>query len=62
MGVVTVSLKNITNLSDGYLVGKSDPYVKFEFEQDNLVFDKDNGKEESSRKRGFSRTQRQAPV
>ena len=43
MGVLTVLLKNITNLADEDHIGKSDPYVKFELEQDNLVFDKDYG-------------------
>ena len=31
--------------------GKSDPYVKFYLEQDNMVFDKNYGKQESSKKK-----------
>jgi len=51
MGVLTVYLKNISNLSDDDHIGQSDPYVKFELEQDNMVFDKDYGKKVSSKKK-----------
>jgi Ca2+-dependent lipid-binding protein len=50
MGVLTVKLIKVTNLVDGDGLGKSDPYVKFYLEQDNLVFDKGYGKQESSKK------------
>lgn len=50
MGVVTVYLDKITNLIDEDKLGKSDPYVKFELEQDNLVFDKGYGKQTSTKK------------
>ena len=51
MGVLTVVLDRIENLRDADGLGKSDPYVKFELEQDRLVFDKGYGKKQSSRKR-----------
>lgn len=51
MGVLTVVLEKITNLRDEDTLGKSDPYVKFELEQDNLVFDKGYGKQTSSKKK-----------
>lgn len=51
MGVVTVYLDKINNLKDADGVGKSDPYVKFELEQDNLMFDKGYGKQVSSKKK-----------
>lgn len=34
-----------------HLLGKSDPYIKFYLEQDNMVFDKNFGKQESSKKK-----------
>lgn len=51
MGVVTVVLDKITNLRDTDGLGKSDPYVKFELEKDNWVFDKTLGKFSSSKKK-----------
>ena len=51
MGVVTVYLDKIRNLADSDGFGKSDPYVKFYLEQDNLLFDKGYGKQESSKKK-----------
>lgn len=51
MGVVTVYLDKIQNLRDSDGFGKSDPYVRFELEQDNIVFDKNYGKKVSSKKR-----------
>eukprot|EP00542_Grammatophora_oceanica_P019688 CAMPEP_0194046668 /NCGR_PEP_ID=MMETSP0009_2-20130614/22229_1 /TAXON_ID=210454 /ORGANISM="Grammatophora oceanica, Strain CCMP 410" /LENGTH=136 /DNA_ID=CAMNT_0038692057 /DNA_START=75 /DNA_END=485 /DNA_ORIENTATION=- len=50
MGVLTVILEKITNLKDTDGVGKSDPYVKFHLEQDNVMFDKNFGKQESTHK------------
>jgi Ca2+-dependent lipid-binding protein len=50
MGVLTVVLDKITNLRDADGIGKSDPYVKFELEKDNWVFDKTLGKFTSSKK------------
>ena len=51
MGVITVLLDKITHLRDADTIGKSDPYVKFELEQDNWVFDKGYGKQTSSKKK-----------
>ena len=51
MGILTVFLDKIDNLADEDMVGKSDPYVKFELEQDNMVFDKDFGEQKSSKKK-----------
>mmetsp|Transcript_19095 Transcript_19095/g.25059 ORF Transcript_19095/g.25059 Transcript_19095/m.25059 type:complete len:137 (-) Transcript_19095:227-637(-) len=51
MGVVTVLLDKITNLRDADTMGKSDPYVKFELEQDNWIMDKGFGKQTSSKKK-----------
>jgi Ca2+-dependent lipid-binding protein len=52
MGVLTVFLDKIDDLKDEDGIGRSDPYVKFELEQDNSLFDKDFGKQESSKKKG----------
>lgn len=46
-----VYLDKVTNLADADLIGKSDPYVKFHLEQDNMVFDKNFGKKNSSKKK-----------
>ena len=54
MGVLTVFLDKITNLADEDNIGKSDPYVKFELEQDNMIFDKDFGEQSSSKKKDES--------
>ena len=51
MGKLIVTLDKVTNLVDEDAIGKSDPYVKFELEQDNLVFDKDFGDQVSSKKK-----------
>lgn len=51
MAIITVKLVKVTNLTDGDAAGKSDPYVKFELEQDNMVFDKDFGDQKSSKKK-----------
>jgi len=50
MGVVTVVLERITHLRDTDVIGKTDPYVELHLKQDNLVFDKDYGKQRSSKK------------
>ena len=52
MGKIVIFLDKITNLADKDTLGKSDPYVKFHLEQDNLVFDKNYGRKTSSKKRG----------
>jgi Ca2+-dependent lipid-binding protein len=52
MGVLTIFLDKITDLKDEDGIGRSDPYVIFELEQDNRMFDKDFGKQESSHKKG----------
>jgi Ca2+-dependent lipid-binding protein len=51
MGVLTVYLDKIENLADEDHVGKSDPYVRFELEQDNVMFDKDFGEQKSTSKK-----------
>eukprot|EP01083_Nonionella_stella_P103185 294526_1 len=51
MGILTVHLDRITNLADEDHIGESDPYVKFELEQDNLFFDKDFGEMISTKKK-----------
>ncbi len=50
MGVLTVLLEKIDNLTDKDRIGKSDPYVKFELEKDKLVFDKGYGTKQSTKK------------
>ena len=51
MGILTIVLDKVTNLKDEDTLGKSDPYVKFELEQDNMVFDKDFGEQKSTVKK-----------
>lgn len=51
MGILKVYLEKVTNLADDDHIGDSDPYVKFELEQDNMVFDKDFGDQKSSKKK-----------
>ena len=51
MGKLIVFLDKVTNLIDNDTFGKSDPYVKFELEQDNLMFDKDFGTKYSTKKK-----------
>mmetsp|Transcript_39931 Transcript_39931/g.83514 ORF Transcript_39931/g.83514 Transcript_39931/m.83514 type:complete len:132 (+) Transcript_39931:262-657(+) len=51
MGILTVHLDRITNLADEDHIGNSDPYVKFELEQDNLFVDKDFGEMVSTKKK-----------
>jgi len=51
MGSLNVFLEKVTNLSDQDLLGKSDPYVVFELEQDNMFLDKDFGRKQSSKKK-----------
>jgi Ca2+-dependent lipid-binding protein len=50
MGVVTVFLDKIRHLRDEDTLGRSDPYVIFELEKDNWVFDKTLGEFRSSKK------------
>jgi Ca2+-dependent lipid-binding protein len=52
MSILNVKLLKVTNLADKDLIGKSDPYVKFHLEQDNVVFDKDFGTKKSTTKKG----------
>ena len=51
MGKLTVHLWKVDHLCDDDLLGKSDPYVKLELEQDNMVFDKDYGDKQSEKKK-----------
>jgi Ca2+-dependent lipid-binding protein len=51
MGILTVYLDKVENLLDDDFRGKSDPFVKFELEQNNVMFDKDFGEQKSSKKR-----------
>jgi len=52
MGVLTVRLIKASNLKDADFIGKTDPYVKIELEQDNVFRDKDYGTQISSTKQG----------
>jgi len=55
MTLLTVLLVKVTNLSDGAMGhDEADPYVKFELEQDNAIFDKDFGKMVSSKQKNES--------
>mmetsp|Transcript_57846 Transcript_57846/g.122696 ORF Transcript_57846/g.122696 Transcript_57846/m.122696 type:complete len:675 (+) Transcript_57846:129-2153(+) len=49
--ILTVHLSHATNLSDGNRFDEADPYVKFEIEKDNLIFDEDFGEMISSKKK-----------
>ncbi|KAL7537691.1 hypothetical protein ACHAXR_008003 [Thalassiosira sp. AJA248-18] len=51
MPILTIHLDKITNLADEDHIGKSDPYVKFELEQDNVFKDKDYGEMVSTKKK-----------
>mmetsp|Transcript_46700 Transcript_46700/g.98122 ORF Transcript_46700/g.98122 Transcript_46700/m.98122 type:complete len:132 (+) Transcript_46700:177-572(+) len=51
MGILNIFLDRIENLADEDHIGKSDPYVKFELEQDNLFLDKDFGEMVSTKKK-----------
>jgi Ca2+-dependent lipid-binding protein len=50
---LTVVLEKVDHIKDddGIGTGKSDPFVKFELEQDNLILDRNFGTKKSSRKR-----------
>lgn len=50
MTKLTVHLSQVTNLSGGAF-DEADPYVKFEIERDNLLFDEDFGEMVSSKKK-----------
>eukprot|EP00173_Palmaria_palmata_P002754 Plantae.Rhodophyta-Palmaria_palmata.ctg28625.p1 GENE.Plantae.Rhodophyta-Palmaria_palmata.ctg28625~~Plantae.Rhodophyta-Palmaria_palmata.ctg28625.p1 ORF type:complete len:146 (+),score=26.88 Plantae.Rhodophyta-Palmaria_palmata.ctg28625:30-440(+) len=50
MGAITIFLDKCTNLKDADGIGKSDPYVKFHLEQDNVLMDKNYGKQTSTHK------------
>jgi len=52
MGKLTVNLDKMRNLSDDDGMGRSDPYVKFELEEDNTFLDKSFGKKKSTVKKG----------
>lgn len=51
MTILTVHLSHVTNLSAGASFDEADPYVKFEIEQDKVLFDKDFGEMVSSKKK-----------
>ena len=51
MGVLTVHLDRVSNITNKDLIGKTDPYVRFELEQDNFFKDVDYGYQFSSKKR-----------
>lgn len=51
MGVLTVTLQKINHLRDADGIGKSDPYVKFELEKENSIFERAVGKHTSSKKK-----------
>ncbi|CAB9500600.1 Synaptotagmin-6 [Seminavis robusta] len=48
MGVLTIYLDKCTNLPNADLMTASDPYVRFELEQDNWIKDVDYGFQKSS--------------
>eukprot|EP00585_Thalassiosira_rotula_P003835 CAMPEP_0196159848 /NCGR_PEP_ID=MMETSP0910-20130528/46527_1 /TAXON_ID=49265 /ORGANISM="Thalassiosira rotula, Strain GSO102" /LENGTH=131 /DNA_ID=CAMNT_0041424773 /DNA_START=103 /DNA_END=498 /DNA_ORIENTATION=+ len=50
MGILTIYLDRATNLKDKDTIGKSDPYIKFELEQNNTFKDKDYGEMKSTTK------------
>eukprot|EP01083_Nonionella_stella_P061245 159628_1 len=50
MGVLTIYLDKATNLKDKDTIGKSDPYVKFSLEQNNMLRDKSYGDMKSTTK------------
>jgi len=50
MGVLTVFLERISHLKDKDYVGKTDAYVQFNLEQDNMIMDKDFGTLKSTTK------------
>eukprot|EP00584_Thalassiosira_punctigera_P012790 CAMPEP_0172550664 /NCGR_PEP_ID=MMETSP1067-20121228/31430_1 /TAXON_ID=265564 ORGANISM="Thalassiosira punctigera, Strain Tpunct2005C2" /NCGR_SAMPLE_ID=MMETSP1067 /ASSEMBLY_ACC=CAM_ASM_000444 /LENGTH=131 /DNA_ID=CAMNT_0013338301 /DNA_START=108 /DNA_END=503 /DNA_ORIENTATION=+ len=50
MGILTIFLEKATNLKDKDTIGKSDPYIKFEMEQNNMFRDKDFGEMKSTTK------------
>ena len=51
MGVLTIYLDRVSNIADEDLLGKTDPYVKFDLEQDNFLKDVDYGYQKSSTKK-----------
>ena len=40
MAILTVVLNKVTNLKDNDTIGNTDPYVKFELEQDVSILDR----------------------
>mmetsp|Transcript_29470 Transcript_29470/g.61497 ORF Transcript_29470/g.61497 Transcript_29470/m.61497 type:complete len:132 (+) Transcript_29470:181-576(+) len=50
MGILTIFLDRATNLKDKDTIGESDPYIKFELEQNNFVGDEDHGEHKSTTK------------
>eukprot|EP00536_Pseudo-nitzschia_multiseries_P005304 jgi/Psemu1/303283/fgenesh1_kg.98_\ len=50
MGVLNVKLIKATGLADTDYLGKTDPYVRLELEQDNFIKDVDYGYQKSSTK------------
>jgi Ca2+-dependent lipid-binding protein len=50
MGVLTIYLDKVTNLTDTDFVGRADPYITFYLEKDKLLFDKGYGKQASTKK------------
>ena len=50
MGVLTIYLDKMTSLANADMFTASDPYVRFELEQDNWIKDVDYGAQRSSTK------------
>ena len=48
MGILNILLVRATNLKNKDASGQSDPYIKFELEQDNVLFDQDYGDMQST--------------
>jgi Ca2+-dependent lipid-binding protein len=51
MGILTIYLDRIENLVNDDLMGKSDPYVVFEMEEDRILKDKNYGSMQSTKKK-----------
>ncbi|KAG7342855.1 C2 domain containing protein [Nitzschia inconspicua] len=51
MGRLTVHLDRVSNIADKDVLGKTDPYVRFELKQDNFGRDHDYGFQRSSVKK-----------
>eukprot|EP01083_Nonionella_stella_P048751 130159_1 len=51
MGILTIYLDKATHLKNKDTMGQSDPYIKFEMEQNNTLKDKNYGEAKSTTKK-----------